>query len=601
MNKPHIGIRIFLVLIWVNISLPAATSPPPAEVETTQVKAAESVLKRLIPEHARAFVLELISKDEGRDVFEIDSRNDHIILRGSGGVALCSALNWYLNYFCKADWSWCGKNLDLPDPLPRVEKKIRRISPHRYRYFFNYCCFGYSLAWWDWPEWERIIDWMALHGINMPLAVTGQEAVWQGVLSKLGLDADQIQAFIAGPPYLPFGWMGCLDGWGGPLQRDWINRHLELQKKILDRERSLGMTPVLQGFTGHVPGAVKDVFPSTKLHKIRWADWNTNFVDPLDPLFERIGTSFIEEQTRLFGTNHLYAADTFIEMTPPSSDPAFLDAMGKGIYGAMAKADPEAIWVMQGWIFFNNARFWQEPQAKALLGGVPDDRMILLDLFCDQTPVWNKTKAFHGKPWLWCVIQNFGNTVQLGGPLGQINRDLHEARRSPDRGRLTGIGMIQEGLGYNPVVFDLMTEMTWREEPVDLDAWIRTYAERRYGEKNTAAEKAWKALLMSAYGGPHRSGSLICSRPFFDPKTGAWNTSRVPYNRFHLARAWKHLLQASGDLGEADTFRFDLANVTRQALSNLAGALLQRVADAHAGGDRKKLASTSEGFLQFLN
>ena len=38
-----------------------------------------------------------------------------------------------------------------------------------------------SFAWWDWKRWEKEIDWMALQGINLPLAFTGQEAVWQKV------------------------------------------------------------------------------------------------------------------------------------------------------------------------------------------------------------------------------------------------------------------------------------------------------------------------------------------------------------------------------------------------------------------------------------
>ncbi|GAG47398.1 unnamed protein product, partial [marine sediment metagenome] len=72
------------------------------------------------------------------------------------------------------------------------------------------------MAWYDWSQWERLIDWMALNGINMPLSVTGQEAVWQAVCKRLGMSDGQIDEFLAGPPYLPFQWMGCLDGWGGP-------------------------------------------------------------------------------------------------------------------------------------------------------------------------------------------------------------------------------------------------------------------------------------------------------------------------------------------------------------------------------------------------
>ena len=166
---------------------------------------------------------------------------------------MATGLNWYLNHFCHCHVSLHGRQLNLPDPLPAVTPKVRQVTWTQYRYFLNYCCFGYSLPWWDWDQWQELIDWMALHGVNMPLAVTGQEAVWQAVCQRLGMSDAEIAAFLAGPPFLPFQWMGCLDGWGGPLPPSWIERHEELQNKILARQRELGMTPVLQGF--HRPRA----------------------------------------------------------------------------------------------------------------------------------------------------------------------------------------------------------------------------------------------------------------------------------------------------------------------------------------------------------
>ena len=57
---------------------------------------------------------------------------------------------------------------------------------------------------WQWKEWERFIDWMALNGINMPLAITGQEAVWYKVWSKMGMSDIEIRSYFTGPPYLPW-------------------------------------------------------------------------------------------------------------------------------------------------------------------------------------------------------------------------------------------------------------------------------------------------------------------------------------------------------------------------------------------------------------
>ena len=288
--------------------------------------------------------------------------------------------------------------------------------------------------------------------------------------------------------------MGCLDGWGGPLPKSWIPRHEALQKQILARERALGMTPVLQGFTGHVPPATATRFPGARLHKVRWIEWETYLLDPLDPLFNRMATTFLQEQRRLFGTDHLYAADTFIEMTPPSGETNFLAATARAIYEGMAKTDPEAIWVLQGWTFFNQAQFWTQPRIESFLGAVPDSRMLVLDLFCDVTPVWNRTRGFCGKPWVWCALQNFGDCVYLGGALNRIHSDLPAARRNPLGSKLSGIGFVNEGLDYNPIVFDFLFEQAWREEPVDLDQWVRDYARRVSGGHNPDAEAAWAIL-----------------------------------------------------------------------------------------------------------
>jgi alpha-N-acetylglucosaminidase len=367
-----------------------------------------------------------------------------------------------------------------------------------------------------------------------------------------------------------------------------------MAKKILSRQRELGMTPVLQGFTGHVPPAIAQPFPEAKLHHIRWIEWETALLDPLDPLFPRVAQMYLEEQSKRFGTDHLYAADTFIEMQPPSKEPSYLANLAKAIYNGMTASDPQAVWVLQGWIFFNNPDFWKPPQTRAMLGAVPDDRMIALDLFCEQAPTWLKTEAFYGKPWLWCNIQNFGGTVHLSGALSKIGKDLPSLRYQCQSGKLAGLGFVNEGLGYNPVVYDLMFEMAWRDQSVDLKDWIDEYAVYRYGRKNEGARSAWQILLDSAYNGVHGPSSVINQAP--QVQTAA----SPPYDNARLAEAWKALLQAADDLGSVDTFRFDLVNVARQVLSNHAATLQGELVKAAKEKDAKMFDESSRQFLDLI-
>ena len=573
---------------------PAAAAPPDA--------AARAMLERLVPEKAALFLLEMISAENGRDVFEIEGRNGKIVVRGSSGVAIASGWNWYLTHYCHCHVSLWGKQLRFPDPLPAVPAKIRRVSSFPYRYYLNFCAFSYSLAWYDWPQWERLIDWMALHGVNLPLSVTGQEAIWYKVYRGLGLSDEQIQAFFVGPGYLPFGWMGCIDGWGGPLPMSWISRHLELEKKIVARERELGMKPLLQGFTGHVPAALAAVFPRAKLERLpSWCEFpRTQFLNPQDPLFARIGKLFVEEQTRQFGTDHLYASDTFIEMPPPSNDLRFLASMGKAVYEAMRAGDPEAIWVMQGWIFVNAPDFWKRPQGKAFLGAVPNDRMVLLDLACENVPVWSKTEAFYGKPWVWAVVQDYGGNVGLHAGLPQIAANLHEAMTSPRRGRLAGVGLVNEALGYNAVVNDLLGEMAWRSEVPELTGWLDDFVAGRYGSRLAAARSAWRLLLETAYHSPGYTGTPICDRPTLQRDPSAITAMPPPYDNTRLAQAWHKLLDCADELGQVDTYRFDLVHLNRQVLGNLAFRLRQDITAAYQQKDRRALAAAGARFLELM-
>ncbi len=529
-------------------------------------EAARSLLQRVLPDRADEFTLEVIPQENGHDVFEIESFDGKIVVRGCDGVAIASGIGWYLKQVCHCQLSFNGDQLNLPEKLPLVDETIRQVSPFKYRYCFNYCAFSYTLAWWDWQQWQRMIDWMALHGINMPLSVTGQEAIWQKVYRRMGLSDQQLAEFFVGPGYLPFGWMGCLDGWCGPLPQSWIDSHLELQKKIVARQRELGMKPVLQGFTGHVPAGLREKFPEAKFQQLpSWCQFpGTFFVDPQDPLFEQIGKAFIEEQTREFGTDHLYASDTFIEMSPPSNDPAFLSAMGRAVYGAMEAGDPEAVWVMQGWLFVNNPDFWKPPQAKALFSAVPAERMIVLDLYCEAIPAWSRTEAFYGKPWVWCIIHNFGGQVGLFGGLHQLSNDLAKAMTSTNRGDLRGIGLIMEGFGYNPIIWDRVTDMTFRDEVPPLEPWVDEFVHRRYGKQVAEAQEAWDLLCETAYRIPGNPGSIIFRRPSLRLGDGR----ACPPDK--LYSVWQKLLACADRLGHLSTYQFDLVHVTRQVLSDLA-------------------------------
>lgn len=561
------------------------------------------LIRRILPKHHKQFDVAFISQKNNKDVFSLSSPKGRILLQGSNGVSIASALNFYLKKYGHCDIGWNGTNLNLPKKLP-LPKSTTRNTPYTYRYYLNYCTFNYTMSWWDWERWQKEIDWMAMNGINMPLAVTGQNSVWQRVYNKLGFSNKELESFFSGPAYFNWFWMGNLDGWGGPLPQSFLEQHEELQKKILARERSLGMTPILPAFTGHVPPTFNKHFPNAKLKQTSWQGFEkTNILDPGDPIFVKIGQSFIAEQTKTYGTDHFYSADTFNENTPPTNDSLYLNDVSKKVYESMHGADSLAKWVMQGWLFSYEAKFWQPTQIKALLNAVPDDRMIILDLYSETKPVWNRTDAYYGKPWIWCMLHNFGGNISLFGRMDVVANGPANALKDPTSGKLTGIGVVPEAIEQNPVMYELMLDNVWRDEPIEIVSWLKDYAHRRYGAKNIHAEKAWQVLHKTVYDGAKFSGgpeSIITGRPTFN-KTTRWTNPRKAYHPEDLLPAWENLIAAAPQLKNSEGYRYDLIDVTRQVMANYADTLQQSFALAYKEKDFVKFNEEAKKFLNVID
>ncbi|WP_333818879.1 alpha-N-acetylglucosaminidase [Ohtaekwangia sp.] len=577
----------------------------PEKKEKQPDDAATALLKRVVKDKANAFVIEYIDQENGFDVFELESTSGKIVLRGNNGVAVASALNYYLKNYCHQEMSWNDMEAELGEPLQIVATKVRKVTPYKYRYYLNYCTFNYTMAWWNWDRWQQEIDWMALNGINMPLALTGEEAIWRDVYRKLGFTDKELEAFFSGPSYFSWLWMGNIDGWGGPLPQHWMDTHKDLQKQIVARERSLGMTTVLPAFTGHVPPTFVQKFPNAKLKKTNWgAGFNDVYIlDAEDSLFEKIGAMFLEAQTKEYGTDHFYSADTFNENVPPTTDSTYLSNISAKVYRSMANTDPKAVWVMQGWMFHYNDEFWKPVQMQALFAAIPDDKMIVLDLYSESHPVWKTNDAYYGKPWIWNMLQNFGGNVGMFGRMSNVAADPAAALHDPKAGKLMGIGLTPEGNEQNPALFALMLENVWRNEPVNVDDWLKGYARRRYGANNAAVIEAWGILKNTVYSGGLGEGaseSIIVARPTFSV-TGHRVLTRLDYDPQELVKAWQLLVQVADSFHTNESFTYDLVDVTRQVLANYASPLQQRIAQAYQKKDKAALHTYSQEFLTLID
>lgn len=570
-------------------------------VEETR-QAAVSLVGRVTEGRQKEFKVVVTGvQQDGKDWFSVYSENGKIVLEGNNGVSVASALNHYLKNWCGWHYTWCGKDTVLPEVLPLPEEKVTKVSPYKYRYYLNYCTFNYTMSWWDFERWQQEIDFMALNGINMPLAVTGQNSVWQRVYRRLGFTDVQLESFFSGPAYFNWFWMGNLDGWGGPLPQSFMDKHEKLQKSILFAERSLGMTPILPAFTGHVPPAFPEMFPEAKVRRTSWVEFpEVTILDPEEELFTEIGRMFIEEQTKLYGTDHFYTADTFNENLPPTADSLFLSSISEKVYRSMSEVDSEAVWVMQGWLFYHEREFWGDHEIQSLLASVPDDRMLILDLWSERYPVWNRTNAYYGKPWIWCMLHNFGQNIVLSGNATSVENDPSAALHDPESGKMQGIGLTMEGIEQNPAMYALMLENVWRDSAIDEDGFIRSYFGGRYGAEDENALAAWKIIFDTAFENNVNNGgqeSILCGRPTFTGSPGGAINLKFHYDPKDLVRAWDLLVSSADALKGRDGYRYDLVDVTRQVLADYALTLHGEVAEKYTDGNSKGFADASARFI----
>uniref|UniRef100_A0A1B6JEP6 Alpha-N-acetylglucosaminidase C-terminal domain-containing protein n=1 Tax=Homalodisca liturata TaxID=320908 RepID=A0A1B6JEP6_9HEMI len=166
---------------------------------------------------------------------------------------------------------------------------------------------------------------------------------------------------------------------------------------------------------------------------------------------------------------------------------------------------------------------------------------------------------------------------------------------------MVGIGLTMEGINQNYVMYDLMMEMGWREEPSDLSQWFRNYSTRRYGQDNIHLSNMWQLLKDSVYDYKfivQQHGRYIVVRnPSLRLIPDVW------YNASDVMKAWGQALLAvnsSPSLATTKTFRHDLVDLTRQALQLQIDFMYQQVVRAFLQKDAAYLSNSTNTFLEIM-
>ena len=623
---------LFTFVVLLIAVFPAFAQFPVATPE----QAISALLERIggggASERFEIVIDEALDDADGKDVFVITTQNGKPCIKGNSQLSVAAGINWYLNHYAHINLTWNNLTTNLSEaelPLPAEEET--HLCNTRYRYDFNTCTFSYSMAFWTWDRWQKEIDWMALHGINAPLNLVGLDVVTRNFLKELGVSDADIAEYIAGPGFIAWFAMNNLEGWGGTINANdvvmngnpewWYARQEQLCKDMLQRMRELGMQPVIPGFSGQVPNCITkyqiDGFSSSHvINNGTWAGGYTrpDILNPASTSYEKLAPIYYKHLEAVMGVSEFYSMDPFHEGALPTGVTNsncypnimkhldnYYNAIDKDVKVACnAPAEPK--WIIQ---------YWQGVPQSGAFGSMEKygDRFIGLDLFSDAPgkAQWN-TNYFQGRPYIFCMLHNFGGRSGLHGRLESTMNDYFRALAKGNN--MQGVGATPEGTETNPILYDMLFELPWMD-PANrptADEWLKEYAYARYGVDNETAYNALKNLKESVWACPTdqqgTSEAIILARPSWNPdRVSSWSTSAIYWDTQDVLLAADQLVSIDDMVTTRDginNYNYDVIDVIRQAMVDYAAELLPMINKARVENNSAEYDRLYKLYLQLM-
>ena len=540
---------------------------------------------------------------DGKDIFEVsDGEDGKILIRGNNGVAMASGFNYYLRYYCKVDYNpLFASQLDMPETLPEVGETIVKETDYDVRYALNFCTYSYTMAFWDWDEYEAFLDWAAMSGINLMLDIVGQEEVIRRTLQDYGYTDAEIKEYLCGPAYFAWYYMQNMTGYGGELPDSWFENRVELARKMHDRMQTYGITPVLSGFSGMVPTNFDEKYTdATVIEQGTWCGYTrpdmlrTYVDDGQKDYFSEMADRFYQNQRDIFGdvTNY-YAVDPFHEGGRTGDMDVSL--VYETVQQKMIENDEDAIWLIQQ---------WSGSMTDAKLSGLKvKDQALVLDLFSEINPSYSVMER-NDIPWVWCMLHNFGGRMGIDGNPDDVSQNIPDDYQSTEY--MQGIGMTPEAIENSPMMYELLWDMTWTKDPIDYREWVQDYAERIYGGTNEDIQRVWEIMLETGYNSKDTyyqgaAESVINSRPTTNfTSASSWGHSDINYDKELLEEAAALMAKNYDTFKDSPAFVYDFVDILRQVVANSAQEYHTEMVSAYQNGDLELFDAISSDFLEMI-
>jgi alpha-N-acetylglucosaminidase len=156
-------------------------------------------------------------------------------------------------------------------------------------------------------------------------------------------------------------------------------------------------------------------------------------------------------------------------------------------------------------------------------------------------------------------------------------------------------------------MYELLTELAWRDERFNKDEWITNYVNARYGCCDSTLLKVWDILINSIYNAPKENKqqgcheSVFCARPSLDVKSASkWANPEDYYNPNNIIEAALIMCSVAENYRGNNNFEYDLTDIVRQAISEKGRMTLNEIRQAYDSKEMELFEKKCNEFLGLI-
>ena len=549
------------------------------------------LIKRLAPKVKDNFTYEITEKTTEQDFYGYRQKDGKIHLFGTDKVCVAKAFGKYLENCLGKKITPCSSDRLNIETTVLPGEEFSAYIPQKLRVFGDYTLYSNDAWRWSFEDWEYFLDILAINGINMAVNLVGNEGVCFYTLIKMDFPQDFALEFISGPAFYAWQMSNRFYNYVPSKSFDHIERSLEMGKKVVERMKELGITPILSTFSGLVPDITTKLFNGKDVAITeKWAAFPKTYKFRIDTVnFRRFFLKYLEVQDEYIGSSDYYLCNQLCASTigTKKKEIAHLENCAKELDRA---AD-----------FFNeNATlvFTSEGYRKEFVTKIKRCNTLVLDI--DST-MHEVTNGFDGCDFV------LGNS-QHNNAHNSMQGDIEEVAENPfldckeKYKNLVGAGLFPESLKQNPMFFSLSFDILTESKKIDLNSWYKKYEIARYGKTDEYSDERIALYRKTCYSKENSAvpvGSAICTRPALNLRhTGLYDRVQSLYDNKDLLKVFRSLENLGCD---TDGYKYDLVNITKQLLDNEAYPLHSEIAKIYRDRQMEPFEEKSKKFLEIID